>query len=404
MMTSRLANTLGLALLLALTSCRSSSEQPSVPPAAPANPTAADASPIPGYDVVQISDGGSVSGVITVSGPIPKLPKREIKKDQQLCGTGARDSERLLVSSGGGLKNAIVIVEGVKHGKAVPASLRNVQIDQKNCEYAPHVMAIAVNSDIAVRNTDPLLHNIHFYQNDESLFNIAQPNQGQVNTHKLDKTGLVYAECDVHGWMQGHVAVVDSPYFAITDENGKFNIPEVPPGTYKVRIWHEFLGDKTQDVNVTPKSDVALNLDLKDLLAAKNPGGETGKPITNAAPGGTGEDKATADKKTADKEVVVKMKSEGNSFSYEPAEITIKVGTTVRWVNDSDNKHSATDDPEMEKRAGEAVLPKGTPPWTSPFLSNGDSFTRTFTTPGKYKYFCRNHGQFGMEGTINVVP
>jgi len=61
----------------------------------------------------------------------------------------------------------------------------------------------------SVRNSDPVLHNIHFYQNDESLFNIAQPTANQVNKQKLEKAGMVYAECDVHGWMQGHVAVVD---------------------------------------------------------------------------------------------------------------------------------------------------------------------------------------------------
>jgi len=397
--------TAGLLFLTLIASCRSSSEQPAAPPAQPPGQpaSASTPSPIAGYDVVQMSDGGSISGVISVSGPIPKLPKREIKKDPKVCGTTARESEQLLVSSGGGLKNAIVIIQGVKRGKAVPASLQDVQIDQKNCEYAPHVMVMPVNGEIAVRNSDPLLHNIHFYQNDDSLFNIAQPNQGQVDKHKLDKAGMVYAECDVHGWMQGHVAVVDNPYFAITDENGKFNIADVPPGTYKVRVWHEYLGDKTSDMTVNAKSSAELNLDLKDLLAAKKPGAEGGKPSTSTAPGAPGGDKA-GDNKAGSKEVVVKMKSEGSSFKYEPTDITIKVGTTVRWVNDSDNKHTSTDDPDMEKTAGEAVIPKGAQVWTSPFLSNGDSYTRTYTVPGKYRYFCRNHGQFGMEGTINVVP
>src|SRR6185436_3107850 len=122
---------------------------------------------------------------------------REIKKDPQVCGKTARDSEQLLVSSSAGLKNAIVMVEGVKRGKAVAPAVLDAQIDQKNCEYAPHVAVVPVSTEITVRNSDPLLHNIHFYQNDESLFNIAQPTPGQVNKHKLEKTGMVYAECDV---------------------------------------------------------------------------------------------------------------------------------------------------------------------------------------------------------------
>jgi len=379
---------------MVLVACKSPSERPAAPPEQPPSIS----SSIPSYDVVQVTDGGSISGVITVSGATSKLPKREIKKDPQVCGAGTRDSQQLIVSPDGGLKNVIVMVQDVKRGKAVPAAAQAVEIDQKNCEYTPHVMAIPVNADIAVRNSDPLLHNIHFYENDDSLFNIAQPSQGQVNKRKLDKIGMVYAECDVHGWMQGHIAVVDNPYFAITDDKGKFSITDLPPGAYKVRIWHEYLGEKTADLKVNSKSDTALTLDLRDMLAAKN-------PTMTEAPAAPAGDKS-ADKKAGPggKEVLVKMVSEGASFKYEPAEVTIKVGTTVKWLNDSDNRHTATDDPNFEKTPGEAVMPKGAEAWTSPFLTNGDSFTRTFRVPGKYKYFCRNHGQFGMEGTITVVP
>jgi plastocyanin len=98
------------------------------------------------------------------------------------------------------------------------------------------------------------------------------------------------------------------------------------------------------------------------------------------------------------------MHSEGGSFRFVPAELTVKAGTTVKWVNMSDNRHTATDDPAHEKTAGQAILPAGAEPWTSPFLPTGQSFSRTFTAPGKYQYFCRNHEQFGMVATITVVP
>jgi len=101
-------------------------------------------------------------------------------------------------------------------------------------------------------------------------------------------------------------------------------------------------------------------------------------------------------------EVIVHMTSDGSSFRFEPAEITIKAGTAVKWVNDSNSRHTATDDPTLEKRTGESELPKGAEAWSSPFLTNGESFSQTFKAPGKYRYFCRNHGQFGMEATIIV--
>ena len=358
-------------------------------------------SAISGYEVVQITDGGSVSGTIAVSGPIPKLPVRTLNKDPQVCGTGTRTSEQLIVGAAGGLKNAVVIIEGVKRGKAMIPAAAASQIDQSKCEYVPHVQVVPVNTEIAVTNSDAVLHNIHFYQDDESLFNIAQPVQGQVTRKKLEKTGFVYAECDVHGWMQGHVAVVDNPYYAVTDENGKFSIADLPAGYYEVKIWHEYLGEKTQNITIAAKTEALLSLDLKDLLAQKTPAAITSLQPATGTPGNA--PPAAAASAPAG-EVVVEMQSEATSFKFVPTNITIKAGTTVRWVNVSENRHTATDDPETEKLPGQAILPAGVMPWDSPFLPNGQSFTKTFTVPGKYQYFCRNHGQFGMTATITVTP
>src|SRR6266850_4717769 len=386
-------------LLVAIAGCGSgNTDQPKTeaPPAAPA------VSPVAGYEAIQVADGGSISGSITVSGSIPKLPPRALNKDPNVCGMGTRESQELMVNNAGGLRNAIVIVEGVRRGKAIPAAAETTQIDQAKCEYAPHVQVMRVNTEISVLNSDPILHNIHLYQNDESLFNIAQPVKGPVNKHKLEKVGFVYAECDVHGWMRGHVAVVDNPYYAVTDESGKFSIPDLPPGMYKVRVWHEYLGEKTQDLAVAARADAALNLDLKDLLSKKTP---ASPPITAtpSAPSAAASSSPAAGGAPA-AEVSVQMVSDGGTFKFEPANITVKVGTTVKWVNTSDNRHSATDDPEFEKETGQAILPAGVEPWTTPFVVGGESTTRRFTLPGKYQYFCRNHGQFGMVGTITVVP
>jgi len=388
------------AVLVMIVGCgRSENDQPKTEaPHAPPAPAAV--SPVAGYEAIQVTDGGTISGSITVSGSIPKLPPRPLNKDPNVCGTGARESQELIVNRSGGLKNAVVIVEGVKRGKAIPAAAENTQIDQARCEYAPHVQVMRVNTEISVLNSDPILHNIHFYQNDESLFNIAQPVKGQVNKHKLEKVGFVYAECDVHGWMRGHVAVVDNPYYAVTDENGKFSIPDLPPGIYKVRVWHEYLGEKTQDVAVAARADAALNVDLKDLLSRKNPASAP----TTSAPSSVPSSPVPAGAAPAAAEVSVQMVSDGGTFKFEPANITVKIGTTAKWFNMSENRHSATDDPEFEKESGQAILPAGVEPWSSPFVVAGESFSRRFTVPGKYRYFCRNHGQFGMVGIITVVP
>ncbi len=389
-----------LALTL-LSACGRPADQPAAPPAVP--PAAAPSS-IPGYDVIAVTAGGSISGTISLSGDIPNLPKRTINKDPKVCGTAARGSEQLTVSAAGGLKNAFVIVEEVKQGKAIPVALQTPQIDQKDCEYTPHVLVVPASAELAIRNSDPILHNIHFYQNDESLFNIAQPAQNQVDKHKLEKAGMIYAECDVHGWMQGHVAVVNNPYFATTGADGKFSITDLPAGAYKVKVWHEYLGEKTLGVTVLANGDAALNVDLKDLLAAKKPAATTRAapaPRSSPIPAAEGGDKKAA---AGGVEVVVRMITDGSAFRFEPANLTIKPGTTVKWVNDSENRHTSTADSRFDKNPGQTILPAGVAPWSSAFLAAGETFSKTYTVPGKYQYFCRNHGQFGMEGVITVVP
>jgi hypothetical protein len=107
-------------LLTMIVSCSSGGDQPTteLPPV-----TDAPAATTDGYQVSVVTDGGTIGGAITVSGTIPALPARRIGQDPQVCGTGSRPSERLLVNTGGGLKNAVVIVEGVRSGKAIPAAL-----------------------------------------------------------------------------------------------------------------------------------------------------------------------------------------------------------------------------------------------------------------------------------------
>jgi plastocyanin len=157
----------------------------------------------------------------------------------------------------------------------------------------------------------------------------------------------------------------------------------------------------TSDVTVTSKAAAALDMDLKDLLAKK----ATSAPT---APGAA----ASADSQAgAANEVVVQMReiegAEAGVFRYEPASLTIKAGTTVKWVNNSGEdgpRHTSTDDPEWATPQSPAILPAADAKWRTPFLRPGESAVHKFTVPGKYQYFCETHGQYGMVGTITVVP
>ena len=344
-------------------------------------------------EVSAVADGGSIAGTITLSGPIPNVPLRPAApSDPPECGTGDRGSERYTVSGAGGLRDAVVIVEGVTGGKPMSTEAQNAELDQSNCEYIPKLTVMAANTEIAIQNSDALLHNIQFFLENDTLFNIAQPVQGQVNSRLIENVGVIDVECAVHGWMQASVVVVDNPYYAVTDENGQFSIPDLPPGTYQVKIWHKYLGEEIREVTVTSGTETALNMDLENMLPEPT--------LITGNPGSPDGGDAAAD------EVLVEMLVEtaGTTFRFNPAELTIKVGTTVRWVNRSEPRHTSTADPEWEVPQAPVILPPGAEPWQTAFLREGESETHTFTVPGMYQYFCQTHGPYGMMATIIVEP
>ena len=381
---------------LTLTACGGSepTEIPVLPPVAETTPSSVGGAP--DYRVIDVDGGGRITGTILVSGAIPSLPDREVDRDPEVCGRDDREALELLVAEEGGLANVLVLLEGISEGKPMPEPEGGWRINQSGCDYSPHVQIVPTNVEFSIVNSDPILHNIHSYLNDETEFNIAQPVQNQINTHTFTTPGFIYTECDVHSWMQAHIVAVDNPYFAITDDTGRFLIDGVPAGTYTARIWHEFLGERTAEVTVSPGADATLDRDFRDLLDEKMP------PDITTAPPEPGATEAAQDGPAA--VVIVEMQSQGSRFQFAPADITIKVGTTVQWVNASRNRHSSTSDPQFEKQEGQAIRPPGVEPWSSVFLTNSQTFGRTFDTPGEYRYFCRNHEQFGMLGTITVEP
>jgi len=140
------------------------------------------------------------------------------------------------------VQNAIVSLEGVTQGKAWKKD-PVVVLDQQQCEYVPHIVLAPVGSQFEILNSDNVLHNVHTYEYTgemKTLFNIAQPIQGLRTKLALEKPGILLATCDAgHPWMSAFVKVTEHPYVVITDTDGNFTMENVPPGTYKISMWHE---------------------------------------------------------------------------------------------------------------------------------------------------------------------
>jgi len=212
------------------------------------------------YEAGTVSGGGSIEGQVTYKGPV-ETRKIIPNKDVEVCG-GIREEALIDVSSDGAVQNAAVYLVDVAKGKAWPPAGKPPEIDNVKCRFVPNVLVVPAGS-LDVVNKDPVLHNTHGYYGKRTAFNMAQPNEGQVISADLPRAGIVRVDCDVHGWMEGWIYVVNNPYYAITGADGKFSITDVPPGTYKLVAVQSVTGPNEQTVTVVGGKTANLTIELK---------------------------------------------------------------------------------------------------------------------------------------------
>jgi len=212
------------------------------------------------YDVVDVKDGGVIKGKIKITGNIPQDETVKVTKDKQHCGE-TLPREKYVIAKDGGIKNVVIFIENITKGKPIPQE--EVLIDNKHCAFHPHVQVGTKGQTLVIKNNDPMLHNTHIYLEKRTVYNFALPKTGMEIKKPIRQTGLMTVECDAHDWMKGYLYIVDHPYITVTDANGNFSIKDIPPGDYKLIIWHEALGQQSRDVKVTPNGTVDLIIEYK---------------------------------------------------------------------------------------------------------------------------------------------
>ena len=198
------------------------------------------------------STAGGVSGMVMVDGELPAPEELMMNSDPNCIMAATNTMSGTYVGSDGHLGNVFVYVREGLGDMTFPVSSEVVTLNQQGCRYIPHVMGIQVGQTLNIVNGDATLHNIHAIPEANQEFNMGQPFQGMEFERTFDEAEvMVPFRCDVHGWMNSYIGVLEHPFFAVTGEDGMFDISTLPPGDYVIEAWHEALGTQTQNVTVT---------------------------------------------------------------------------------------------------------------------------------------------------------
>jgi plastocyanin len=198
---------------------------------------------------------GDLTGTITFKGTPP--PEKSFADAMQAvpdCAALYADGKFptthfYAVSASGGLADVVVTIKGAPAAAGAPPA--PAVLDQKGCIYSPSILVVQTGQTIIVKNSDPVIHNVHTVPKENTMQNMVQAPGAADLQFVFDKPEpFLKFQCDVHPWMFAWVTVVDGPYFALSDKDGKFTIKNVPPGKYTVEFAHRKLGTQTAEVEV----------------------------------------------------------------------------------------------------------------------------------------------------------
>jgi len=196
------------------------------------------------YDAAKAT--GMIKGVVKFEGKAPTMLDLPIadpgcQKHRTEANMGALKDEKVVVSADNKVANVFVFVTaGYEKYNFDNYTVPDQVIDQNGCHYSPHTFGLIAGQRLDIKSSDPVAHNIHCDPVNNQPFNISQPDKGIHQTKPLFSTAEmdVKVKCDVHGWMNARICVFDHPFFAVTKDDGSYEI-KVPPGKYTIKAWHE---------------------------------------------------------------------------------------------------------------------------------------------------------------------
>jgi len=207
----------------------------------------------------------TVNGTVKFDGTAPKQAKIDMSQDPGCKGTNQAEN---IVVDNGDLANVFVYVKDGLGNRTFDTPKDPVVLEQKGCQYHPHVLGVMTGQNVDIKNDDPTTHNIHPTPQDNREWNESQPpSSPDLQKNFARQEIMLPVKCNQHPWMKMYINVVKSPFYAVTDKSGKYEIKGLPPGDYTIAFVHEKLGEQDQKVTLAPK-------DTKTVDASFKPAGE----------------------------------------------------------------------------------------------------------------------------------
>lgn len=250
------------------------------------------------YEETTVPDGGTVIGTVKLEGQVPKPKGYNLTTlpDQIYCGRisdgrGWRLLQPFNVGPAGEFRDVVVYLEGIEKGKSFASTFTSPRIEARDCRFVPFTTIVREKENVVVVNMDPVMHDIQAYESSQLgarvLFNVPLPMNPQhprdlkdrsdaAMYHKhlagdpmkqlvgMSKGRRVFVmQCGFHAYMESWGLAMENPYYATTDQDGRFEISDIPPGTYKLVVWHPYIGGaKERVITIPPKGQTALEVDI----------------------------------------------------------------------------------------------------------------------------------------------
>jgi plastocyanin len=226
-----------------------------------AQPAAAPAAAQPAATPIDPNTVATVNGTVKLGGSAPKPAKIDMSQDAACKGTNTAET---IIVDNGDLANVFVYVKDGLGTRTFDVPKKAVTIDQQGCKYHPHVLGVMTGQNIDIKNDDPTTHNIHPTPAANREWNESQPPQAApIEKSFAREEVMLPVKCNQHPWMRMYINVVKSPFYAVTDSKGKYEIKGLPPGDYTLAFVQEKLGEQDQKVTLAAKDSKTVDMTFK---------------------------------------------------------------------------------------------------------------------------------------------